>query len=151
MPTAAELARARVERVRDDPEARLALMHGLYRGDDSTFLPYRRGAVAFTRWQVRRGLLRPPGGPEGGSPWWRAVNERLLRDGWEARALDDGHDPTGATGERAAVVPAAHGPDAAGAPRRAAPVTCQDPGSANPRRRPRRPTLRISRSLRGAP
>ncbi|MFC5140835.1 hypothetical protein ACFPK1_21550 [Actinomycetospora rhizophila] len=97
MATAAELARARVEAVRDDPAARLALMHRLYRGEDATFLPYRRGAVAFTRWQVRRGLLRPPHGPRAGSPWWRAVNERLLRDGWEARALDDGHDPAGGT------------------------------------------------------
>ncbi|GAA4863372.1 hypothetical protein [Actinomycetospora straminea] len=97
MSTAVDLARARVARVRDDPEARLALMHRLYRGDDSTFLPYRRGAVAFTRWQVRRGLLRPPDDQRPGSPWWRAVNERLLRDGWEARALADGHDPAGGT------------------------------------------------------
>jgi hypothetical protein len=34
------------------------------------------------RWQARRGVLDPSG-----SPWWRAVNESLLRDGWEAAAL----------------------------------------------------------------
>ena len=100
MSTAAELALARVSEVRDDPDARLALMCRLYtgsRGDGTRHLPYRRAAVAFMRWQLRRGLLRPPHDPRSGSPWWRAVNERLLRDGWEAVALFDGHDPTGAT------------------------------------------------------
>ncbi|HEU5469164.1 MAG TPA: hypothetical protein VFV67_00815 [Actinophytocola sp.] len=65
-------------------------------------LPYRRAAVAFVSWQLRRGLLHPPHGPKSGSPWWRAVNERLLRDGWEARALAAGYDPTGATESAAA-------------------------------------------------
>jgi len=100
MSTAAELALARVSEVRDDPDARLALMCRLYtgsRGDGTRHLPYRRAAVAFMTWQLRRGLLRPPHDPRSGSPWWRAVNERLLRDGWEAVALFDGHDPTGAT------------------------------------------------------
>ena len=86
--------------MRDDPDARLALMCRLYagsRGDGTRHLPYRRAAVAFMTWQLRRGLLRPPHDPRSGSPWWRAVNERLLRDGWEAVALFDGHDPTGAT------------------------------------------------------
>ena len=49
------------------------------------------------RWQLRRGLLRPLHGPRSGSPWWRAVNERLLRDGWEALGLAVGCDPAGAT------------------------------------------------------
>ena len=98
--TAAEFALAKVGEVRDDPDARLALMRRLYAGpagDATTHLPYRRAAVAFMRWQLRRGLLRPLHGPRSGSPWWRAVNERLLRDGWEALALTVGHDPTGAT------------------------------------------------------
>jgi hypothetical protein len=95
-----EFAREQVSRVRDDPDARLALLHRLYagpNGDATTHLPYRRAAVAFVRWQLRRGLLRSPHGPRGGSPWWRAVNERLMRDGWEALALFDGRDPAGAT------------------------------------------------------
>ena len=86
MSTAAQHALARVSEVRDDPDARLALMCRLYagsRGDGTRHLPYRRAAVAFMTWQLRRGLLRPPHDPRSGSPWWRAVNERLLRDGWK--------------------------------------------------------------------
>jgi hypothetical protein len=100
VPTAAEFALSKVSAVRDDPDARLALMCRLYAGaagEPMTHLPYRRAAVAFVGWQLRRGLLRPPHGPQSGSPWWRAVNERLLRDGWEARALAVGYDPAGAT------------------------------------------------------
>ena len=36
------------------------------------------------RWQVRRGVLAPPASAAPGSPWWRAVNEALLRDAAEA-------------------------------------------------------------------
>ena len=43
-------------------------------------------ALGFMDWQVRRGLLNAPDGEVPGSPWWRAVNERLLRDTAEARA-----------------------------------------------------------------
>jgi hypothetical protein len=39
------------------------------------------------RWQARRGVLDPLDASPPGSPWWRAVNERLLRDGCEAVAL----------------------------------------------------------------
>ena len=100
VPTAAEFALQEVSRVRDDPDARLTLMARLYAAPDGaamTHLPYRRAAVAFVGWKLRRGLLRPLHGPQPGSPRWRAVNERLLRDGWEARALDAGYDPVGAT------------------------------------------------------
>jgi hypothetical protein len=38
-------------------------------------------------WQARRGVLNPPDATPPGSVWWRAVNERLLRDGCEAVAL----------------------------------------------------------------
>jgi hypothetical protein len=102
--TAAEFALAKVSEVRDDPAARFALMCRLYAGSAGgrmPHLPYRRAAVAFMSWQLRRGLLRPPDGPRPGSPWWRAVNERLIRDGWEARALSGGHDPVGATASAA--------------------------------------------------
>ena len=90
MSTAAEFALAKVSEVRNDPDARLALMRRLYAGpagDATTHLPYRCAAVAFMRWQLRRGLLRPLHGPRSGSPWWRAVNERLLQDGCETVAL----------------------------------------------------------------
>jgi hypothetical protein len=44
------------------------------------------------RWQLRRGVLEPTHGERPGSPWWRAVNERLVRDGCEAVALSGGFD-----------------------------------------------------------
>src|SRR4249920_414063 len=94
--SAAAYAAARVAAVRDDPAARLALLCELYEGGP-VHLPYRRAAAAFMGWQLRRGLLDPPGAATPGSPWWRAVNERLLRDGWEARALVDGYADVGST------------------------------------------------------
>jgi hypothetical protein len=97
---AAAYARSAVERVRDDPMERLALMRRLYevpRSVDRGYLPYRRAASAFMGWQLRRGLLNPQSDPRPGSPWWRALNEALLRDTAEARALAFGHagEPSG--------------------------------------------------------
>jgi hypothetical protein len=88
VPTAAEYAAERVASVRDDPGGRVALMRSLYEGEPGTpelQLPYRRAALGFMDWQYRRGVLNPLAGSEPGSPWWRAVNERLLRDTAEAR------------------------------------------------------------------
>jgi hypothetical protein len=42
------------------------------------------------RWQAERGVLRPLDGDPPGSPWWRAVNDRLLLDGCEAMARSGG-------------------------------------------------------------
>lgn len=42
-------------------------------------------------WQLRRGLLNPLDHERPGSPWWRALNERLLRDTCEARLRVLGH------------------------------------------------------------
>jgi hypothetical protein len=39
------------------------------------------------RWQLRRGVLEPLTNMRPGSPWWPAVNERLLGDGCEAVGL----------------------------------------------------------------
>jgi hypothetical protein len=50
-------------------------------------LPFRRAALSFMRWQARRGVLNPLDASPPGSVWWRAVNERLLRDGCEAVGL----------------------------------------------------------------
>lgn len=88
MPTAVEYAADHVAAVRDDPAGRLALMRSLYEpepGRPELHLPYRRAALEFMGWQLRRGLLDPVDGTAPGSPWWRAVNERLLRDTAEAR------------------------------------------------------------------
>ena len=93
-PTAAELADAGVAEVVDDPEARLAFLRRTYQVPadvDRGYLPYRRAATAFMRWQLRRGLLNPEDHERPGSPWWRAVNEALLRDPAEASALAFGH------------------------------------------------------------
>ncbi len=42
------------------------------------------------RWQADRGVLDPLDASPPGSEWWRAVNERLLRDGCESVALVGG-------------------------------------------------------------
>ncbi len=83
-------AEAQVASVRDDPAARLALMARVFRGPTGSaprHLPYRRAALSFMRWQARRGVLNPLDASPPGSVWWRAVNERLLRDGCETVAL----------------------------------------------------------------
>ncbi len=88
--TAGEYADAWVARVRDDPRGRLALLGRLYDvppAVDRGYLPFRRAASAFMAWQLSRGLLNPESGSPPGSPWWRAVNEALLRDTCEASAL----------------------------------------------------------------
>jgi hypothetical protein len=88
--TAAAVALARVAAVRDDPDGRLALMRKCYRVPshvDRGYLPFRQAASAFMRWQLRRGLLNPVDPPTPGSRWWRAMNERILYDVCEARAL----------------------------------------------------------------
>ena len=83
-----------VARVRDDPLARRALLCRLYvvpPSVDRGYLPFRRAASAFMGWQLERGLLNPESDATPGSPWWRAVNEALLRDTCEASALAFGH------------------------------------------------------------
>jgi hypothetical protein len=84
------LAAAQVAAVRDDPAARLALMARVFRGPTGRaprHLPFWRAALSFMRGQARRGVLNPLEASPPGSVWWRAVNERLLRDGCETVAL----------------------------------------------------------------
>jgi hypothetical protein len=84
------LAEAQVAAVRDDPAARLALMARLFGGPTGNaprHRPFRRAALSFMRWQAQRGVLNPLDASPPGSVWWRAMNERLLRDGCEAVAL----------------------------------------------------------------
>jgi hypothetical protein len=88
--TAAAWADQQVTAVRDDPADRLALMQRCFYGPFGRaprHLPYRRAAMSFMRWQLGRGVLQPAFSKRPGSPWWRAVNERILRDGCEAVAL----------------------------------------------------------------
>lgn len=80
--------------VREDPEERLALASDTYRGPTGNaprHLPFRRAAMSFMRWEAERGVLNARGAEPPGSRWWRAMNERLLRDGCEAVARAGGH------------------------------------------------------------
>ncbi|MFC6083933.1 hypothetical protein [Sphaerisporangium aureirubrum] len=90
--SAARRADEMVAEVRDDPARRLRLAARFYdqRIAGRTIRSYRRAEVAFMRWQLQRGLLAPPTAPAPGSPWWRAVNESLLRDAAEADLLFNG-------------------------------------------------------------
>jgi hypothetical protein len=88
-------ASEQVAAVRDDPAARLALLSDVFSGPTGhapRHLPFRRAALSFMRWQMRRGVLEPLDASPPGSRWWRAVNERLLRDGCEAVSLLGGLD-----------------------------------------------------------
>ena len=78
-----------VAAVRHDPALRLRLASRFYDGLPGRvpIRAYRRAELAFMRWQVSRGVLAPPQSPQPGSPWWRSVNEGLLRDACEADQL----------------------------------------------------------------
>jgi hypothetical protein len=96
---ALDLAEAQVAAARDDPAARLALLVRTYHGPTGRaprHLPFRRAALSFMRWQAHRGVLNALDASPPGSVWWRAVNERLLRDGCESVALvgDLGGEPS---------------------------------------------------------
>jgi hypothetical protein len=83
-------AKAQVADARGDPAARLALTGRVFHGPTGhapRHWPFRRAALSFMRWQARRGVLNPLDASPPGSVWWRAVNERLLRDGCETVAL----------------------------------------------------------------
>ncbi|RKE00435.1 hypothetical protein [Catellatospora citrea] len=91
--TAASWAAAQVAAVADSPRQRIALLARTYRGPFGRaprHLPFRRAAMSFMRWQADRGVLDPLTAWPPGSRWWRAVNDRLLRDGWEAMARAGG-------------------------------------------------------------
>jgi hypothetical protein len=94
--TAEQQAAAMVAAVRDDPARRLELAARFYdrRIGRVSIRSYRRAEMAFMRWQIRRGVLAAPSADRPGSPWWRAVNEGLLRDAWQAELLDSGQPGT---------------------------------------------------------
>jgi hypothetical protein len=83
-----------VAEVRDDPAARVRLAAETYglRSVRRPYRPYRRAVVAFMRWQQARGVLNAVDAESPGSPWWRAVNEGLLRDALEAKLLVERED-----------------------------------------------------------
>ena len=67
-----------------DPSCRRCLRIWTWR---STVSALRRAVVAFMRWQQGRGVLNSLDDDMPGSPWWRAVNENLLRDTVEAKLI----------------------------------------------------------------
>ncbi|HYZ93911.1 MAG TPA: DUF2071 domain-containing protein [Actinomycetota bacterium] len=86
----AQEAKRRVADVRDDPHGRLALAEDAYLcGSDTRLRHFSRAELAFIQWEIRRGVLAPvePNSPHTGSPWWRTVNETLLRDCEEGSLL----------------------------------------------------------------
>jgi hypothetical protein len=90
---AAAFASERIAAVRDDPAERLALGRSIYdepTGWRSERPRYRRAALAFMRWMAERGVLDALDGERPGSRWWRAMNERLLRDSCDAFARATG-------------------------------------------------------------
>jgi hypothetical protein len=95
---AARDAERMVAEVRHDPAGRIRLAAEAYAVGRARrrFRPYRRAVVAFMRWQQARGVLNAADDDVPGSPWWRAVNEDLLRDTVEARLLVQrgGGDPS---------------------------------------------------------
>ncbi|MFJ3656834.1 hypothetical protein ACIPPR_26435 [Streptomyces nigra] len=87
MTSAADRARRRVERVRNDTGARLVLAREFYEGARGDLSRYVYAESSFMRWSAARGVLEPESADPPGSPWWRAVNEVLLRDKVEAALL----------------------------------------------------------------
>jgi hypothetical protein len=91
---AATVAADQVATVRDSPAARLGLAGASYEdpgGRSARHLPYRRAALSFMHWEARRGVLNALDATPPGSRWWRAMNERLIRDGYEAAVRTRGH------------------------------------------------------------
>jgi hypothetical protein len=82
-------AARQIAAVSDDLPARLALSRDIYEmptASSRRYTRYRRAAMSFMRWEAARGVLNPLNAKVPGSPWWRAMNDRLLRDGCEAVA-----------------------------------------------------------------
>ncbi|MGW3248751.1 hypothetical protein [Streptomyces sp. NPDC001070] len=87
MADAASRAEQRVAHVRDEPARRYALAREFYRNATGPRRRYGHAELSFMRWSLARGVLAPETADPPGSPWWRAVNERLLRDKIEAHLL----------------------------------------------------------------
>jgi len=79
-----------VARVRDDPAGRFELTRRFYRSAAGPRRWYGRAELSFLRWELTRGVLAPAAADRPGSPWWRAVNDRLLQDKAEAELLAAG-------------------------------------------------------------
>ena len=95
---AVEAAAREMAAVTNHPDARLSLAKLFFAGPTASF---GRAELAFMHWEIKRGALNPASDPKPGSPWWRAVNEQVLRDQTEAAELHAGEWTAG--GSTAAV------------------------------------------------
>ena len=89
---AAGTAAAAVEAIQGETEARYRLAADFYHGARVTNERgrYALAELSFLRWEIERGVLDDPAAEGGGSYWWRAVNDQLLRDKLEADLLAAG-------------------------------------------------------------
>jgi hypothetical protein len=94
------MAAARIEEVQDSTESRYRLAEAFYKGTGASkeLRRYGRAELRFLRWEIDRGVLDPPSADGGGSPWWRAISDTLLRDKAEAELLSDA--PAGGSSSR---------------------------------------------------
>jgi hypothetical protein len=86
------MAAAAVEKVRDSTESRYRLAAAFYHGPNSANAcgRYSHAELSFLHWAIERGVLNDPSGKPPGSPWWRALNDKLLLDKVEADHLAGG-------------------------------------------------------------
>jgi hypothetical protein len=84
-------AAAMLAAVRDHTEDRYALAAGFYDAGKGARSRYGRAELSFLRWEIARGVLEPSSSRHPGSPWWRAINDRLLGDKLEAEILCTGN------------------------------------------------------------
>ncbi|HWE89570.1 MAG TPA: hypothetical protein VG317_08930 [Pseudonocardiaceae bacterium] len=84
---ASSRAAHQVEQVTDSPSGRFVLARRFYHALDGRAAGYGRAELSFLRWEIKRGVLNPLTANRPGSAWWRAVNDRLLRDKIEASLL----------------------------------------------------------------
>ena len=85
---AAVQAAEQVRAVEDSPAERRRVAAAFYAADGRR--AFGRAELRFLHWEIGRGVLHPVTGRHPGSPWWRAVNARLLRDKVEADLLSGG-------------------------------------------------------------
>ncbi len=76
-------ARTKVDAIKNDPQARIALRKAFYEKYGANLfakngLGYGDAEIAFMEWECRRGVLNPLQGSKPGSPWWFNVNLEFL-------------------------------------------------------------------------
>jgi hypothetical protein len=87
----AAVAAARVDAVADSTEKRYRLAAAFYDSPCASrdCRPYAVAELSFLRWEIGRGVLNEQAAERRGSPWWRAINHKLLCDKVEAELLAD--------------------------------------------------------------